>query len=224
MRLGGAHTGARLIIQAGGLIAKRACEPGHCFDLCLPSGAMLQMEAADDRLRSLIVFASLALVAAIFAVQTSQASNAGQAASEAQVANDIQVAKDTQSAKQTCVLEGEGWVCRYKAPEGTVTLVPETSAAAAPPPRQREVVSKEAARQAKLVRRCADASWLSLCTPGDRKEAKAIQEANDARAKLRMEVTTLAAHNQCPQAVQAALEGGDLALATEIRDFCAPTH
>ncbi|MDP2226331.1 MAG: hypothetical protein Q8J78_02510, partial [Moraxellaceae bacterium] len=80
----------------------------------------------------------------------------------------------------------------------------------------------EAARRARLISRCADANWLSLCTPNERREAKALKAEAEAQAALRLEVTSLAAKDQCPDAIRVALEGGDLDLAREIRAFCAP--
>ncbi len=153
--------------------------------------------------------------------------------------------QESQATLQSCVLEAEGWVCRYRVPDTIYRPMTETEAAAASPPqsaplltapaeppladpagitapaRADEAADAEAVRQARLMRRCADASWISLCTPGDRREAKALQAAAEARAALRLEVTTLAAQDQCDDAVRVALEGGDLSLAREIRAFCA---
>ena len=148
----------------------------------------------------------------------------------------------SEATLQSCELEAEGWVCRYRVPDSFYRAAPAPSLAAAPPPPalmappapaptsaltadadpDAPTLEAEAARQARLVRRCADASWLSLCTPGDRREAKALKEAADAREALRLKVTNLAAEGQCEAAVKAALEGGDLDLARDIRSFCAP--
>lgn len=130
---------------------------------------------------------------------------------------------------QACEMTPTGWVCHYQMPSVTIqgpssgsvvvtgspptpaqTLVPETSTA-------------EADRQARLIARCADASWLSLCLPGDRREARILQEAANARAALSGEVTRLLSENRCNEAVRVALAGGDLALARNARDFCAST-
>jgi len=152
--------------------------------------------------------------------------------------------QESQATLQSCVLEAEGWVCRYRVPDTIYRPMTESEAAAASPPQSAPLLATpapgppadpaniapepasepsdpEAARQARLIRRCADASWVSLCTPGDRREAKALQEAAEARDALRLEVTTLAAQDQCDDAVRVALEGGDLSLAREIRAFCA---
>ncbi|MEH6676637.1 hypothetical protein [Phenylobacterium sp.] len=151
--------------------------------------------------------------------------------------------QESQATLQSCVLEAEGWVCRYRVPDTIYRPMTDQEAAASPPqsapllaapaeapPAEPATIASEpagepsdpeAARQARLIRRCADASWISLCTPGDRREAKALQDAAEARAALRLEVTTLAAQDQCDDAVRVALEGGDLSLAREIRAFCA---
>lgn len=133
------------------------------------------------------------------------------------------LAQDSPATLQSCVFEDTGWVCRYRAEESAVELVPPTVATRLPDPRSRPeaTLTKEETRQAKLIRRCADASWMSLCTPGDRKEARELKAAAEARAALRLKVTTLVADGRCPDAVGAALQGGDLALAREIREFCA---
>ncbi len=153
--------------------------------------------------------------------------------------------QESQATLQSCVLEAEGWVCRYRVPDTIYRPMTDAEAAAPAPPPSAPLLAAppeppaaesaniaapdpldepsdaEAIRQARLIRRCAEASWVSLCTPGDRREAKALQEAADARAALRLEVTTLAAQDQCDDAVRVALEGGDLSLAREIRAFCA---
>lgn len=125
------------------------------------------------------------------------------------------LAQDAPAALQSCVFEETGWVCHYRAGDRVVTPRP------APPPAANAETDAEKARRERLIRRCADASWVSLCTPGDRREARALQAEAEARARLRGEVTGLVAAGQCPAAVNKALEGGDMALAREVRDFCA---
>lgn len=137
---------------------------------------------------------------------------------------------------QSCETTPDGWVCNYRmpdvilhgAPPGSVVLtdppaisvsVPPTVAASSPPP----ISTAEADRQARLIARCADASWLSLCLPGDRREARILRDAANARAALRAEVTRLMSEDRCEAAQRAALAGGDLTLAWEVRNFCAPT-
>lgn len=140
------------------------------------------------------------------------------------------LAQEGQATLQSCVFEAEGWVCRYRVPEAiyrpeaTVQQPAQTAVAprSAPAATSAPAPDVEAIRQSRLISRCAEASWLSLCTPDDRREAKALKAQAEARAALRLEVTTLAAKDQCPDAIRTALEGGDLDLAREIRAFCAP--
>lgn len=154
-------------------------------------------------------------------------------------AGDPPASEGSQATLQSCELEAEGWVCRYRVPDSFYRAAPAPSLAAAPAPPATEpplapviasppqdeplapAADPEAVRQAKLIRRCADASWLSLCTPGDRREANALKAAAEAREALRLSVTKLAADGECEQAVRTALEGGDLDLARDIRAFCA---
>lgn len=127
---------------------------------------------------------------------------------------------------QACEMTPTGWVCHYQMPSVTIQGPPAgTVVVTGPPPVMPErptpeISTAEADRQARLIARCADASWLSLCLPGDRREARILQEAANARAALRGEVTRLLSENRCDDAVRAALAGGDLALATEARAFC----
>lgn len=126
-----------------------------------------------------------------------------------------------------CEMTPTGWVCRYQMPAVTVQGVPPTTVVVESPPQPpaelpgTAVSTVEADRQARLIARCADASWLSLCLPGDRREARILQEAATARAALRGDVTRLLSEKRCDDAVRAALAGSDMALAREARDFCA---
>lgn len=146
-------------------------------------------------------------------------------------------AQATQTAParlQSCETTPAGWVCNYRMPDvilhgvpaGTVVLS-EAPAIAVPvpptvtPPPSPEISTAEADRQARLIARCADASWLSLCLPGDRREARILRDAADARAALRAEVTRLLSEDRCDEAVRAALAGADMTLAWEARSFCA---
>jgi hypothetical protein len=160
------------------------------------------------------------------------------ALSLSQVPDAAPASQDAQATLQSCEMTPAGWVCNYRmppvilrgAPPETVIMtdqpaiavaVPPTVSPSVPPP---DVSSVEADRQARLIARCADASWLSLCLPGDRREARILQQAAVARAALRGEVTRLLSENRCEEAVRAALVGGDLALATEARGWtCSPT-
>ena len=76
-------------------------------------------------------------------------------------------------------------------------------------------------REARLVSRCADAGWMSLCLPGDRRAARSLRDKQDAYLAVRREVTRLLSEDRCDAAVKAALDGGYLGLARETRDYCA---
>lgn len=136
---------------------------------------------------------------------------------------------------QYCEMTPAGWVCNYRMPAVILRGVPAESVVlhdpaavslpappivAAPPPSA--VSTAEADRQARLIARCADASWLSLCLPGDRREARVLRDAANARAALRAEVTQLLSEDRCVEAQRTALAGGDMTLAWEVRNFCAP--
>lgn len=76
-------------------------------------------------------------------------------------------------------------------------------------------------REAQLVARCADAGWVSLCLPDDRRAARTLRDKQDAYLAVRRDVTRLLGEERCDAAVRAALDGGYLALARETRDYCA---
>ncbi|WP_297508816.1 hypothetical protein [uncultured Caulobacter sp.] len=106
------------------------------------------------------------------------------------------------------------------------TAPPVDAAPEIPPPsdKPRETASidrRETARQTRLIARCADAKWYSPCLPGERKEARLLRDAAASAAELKGKVTMLLSEKRCDDAVKAALEGGDLALAREAREFCA---
>ena len=143
--------------------------------------------------------------------------------------------QEVQATLQSCEMTTAGWVCNYRmpavilrgAPPGSVILadppaisVPMPSIVSPSPPP--EISTGEADRQARLIARCADASWMSLCLPGDRREARILRDAAVVRAALRTEVTRLLSEERCEDALRAALQGGDLTLAWEVRSFCAP--
>lgn len=75
-------------------------------------------------------------------------------------------------------------------------------------------------RETQLVSRCADAGWMSLCLPDDRRAARSLRDKQDAYLAVRREVTRLLSDDNCNAAVKAALDGGYLGLAREARDYC----
>lgn len=125
---------------------------------------------------------------------------------------------------QGCAMEGERWVCRYQMPEIRIveqappSLEIETASAGtgAGPPDAGVLGEEERA----LVARCADAGWLSLCLPGDRRRARELRDAAQAYEARRRDVAALLAQGRCDAAVTAALEAGHLNLAREARTFC----
>lgn len=144
--------------------------------------------------------------------------------------------QEGQAALQSCEMTSSGWICHYKMPPVTLVGTPDTTPPGAmspppitvtPPPPPMPTVAPvsepdraEAARQARLITRCADADWKSLCLPGQRREARALKEAALVKAALRTRVTGLLGENECAEAVKVALDGGDLDLAREARAFC----
>ena len=76
-------------------------------------------------------------------------------------------------------------------------------------------------REAQLVSRCADAGWVSLCLPDDRRAARALRDEQESYLSVRREVTRLLGDENCNAAVRTALDGGYLGLARETRDYCA---
>ena len=144
-------------------------------------------------------------------------------------------AAESQATLQSCDMTPGGWVCHYQMPSVTLLVSPDgkapvtttPTAPATPPaatlpvvPPVSEVEKAEAARQARLVANCADAKWLSLCLPADRREARRLRDEMSVRAALRTRVTGLLSEAKCDEAVKTALAGGDLPLAREAHDFC----
>lgn len=144
--------------------------------------------------------------------------------------------QEARATLQSCAMEGERWVCRYQLPE--IEIVPVGAApnsnthpspqqppasitvpavVADPPPDAGALTEREA----RLVTRCAEAGWFSLCTGPERREARALREKAAAYDALRLDVTRLLAEDRCEEAVRRALAGGNLALATQARTFCA---
>lgn len=149
--------------------------------------------------------------------------------------------QEVRAPLQSCETTPAGWVCSYQmpavilrgVPPGTVVLTePPVISVPAPPTvspsgPSAETTSAEADRQARLIARCADASWLSLCLPGDRREARILRDAANVRAALRGEVMRLLSENRCEEAVRVALAGADMTLAWEARawetqNLCTP--
>ncbi len=155
-----------------------------------------------------------------------------------QVPDAAPASQEAQATLQSCEMTPAGWVCNYQmpavilrgAPPGSVVMtdppaiavpVPPTVPTLVPPV---EINSAEADRQARLIARCADASWLSLCLPDDRREARILRDAAIARAALRREVYQLLSENRCDEAMRTALASADMALVWEVRQLnvCAP--
>lgn len=139
-----------------------------------------------------------------------------------------------QAFLRSCDMTDAGWVCRYTIPAVSAVPAPANGggpaapvtpptgpAADAGPPAVVMAPDPIGEEEARLVLRCADASWLSLCLPGDRRRARALKAAAEARDARRLEVTRLLSENRCDDAVRTALLGGDLNLAREARAFCA---
>lgn len=150
----------------------------------------------------------------------------------------------------SCAMEQGRWVCRYTVPdveiipfvgspseadpgpsEGDVappTLAPRevpvqpvqtaaTATVAAPTLVEPSILTPEETR---LMNRCAEAGVFSLCLPDDRRQARAFRERQTAYDATRRTVTGLIAEDRCDAAVRAALDGGYLALASQVRAFC----
>lgn len=75
-------------------------------------------------------------------------------------------------------------------------------------------------REAQLVARCADAGWMSLCLPDDRRAARTLRDKQETYQAVRRDVTRLLGESRCDAAVRSALDGGYLSLARETRDYC----
>ena len=153
-----------------------------------------------------------------------------------QVPDAAPVLPDPQEVRVPCQSTPAGWVCRMPpvvlrpsppgpgvatdAPANSAPVPPSVPTLAAPV----EMNTAEADRQARLIARCADASWLSLCLPDDRREARALRDAAVVRAALRREVYQMLSENRCDDAMRTALASADMALIREVRDLnvCAP--
>lgn len=151
------------------------------------------------------------------------------AGTPAPAAQTTPTAEAAQATLQSCELTPQGWVCHYKMPpvilkgdgQGGATVVQPPPAPVVLPLETTKPVVVDSSREARLIAKCADAPWYAVCLPGERREAKLLKEAADARIALRREVTGLLSEGRCDEAVKKALAGGDLALAREAREFCA---
>lgn len=103
----------------------------------------------------------------------------------------------------------------------TTNPAPTSTAAADPGPVRPIDAGVLTEREAQLVARCADAGWMSLCLPDDRRAARTLRDKQEAYLAVRRDVTRLLGDDRCDAAVRAALDGGYLALARETRDYCA---
>jgi len=127
---------------------------------------------------------------------------------------------------QTCGQELGKWVCRTTqegaaAPsQGFNQGLANGAALGSAMRRDREAGGES--REDRLVRMCGSRSFWNWCTGAEESEARALIEAREARQSLRRAVTDKLASGDCPGAIRAALEGGDMDLAREARDFCRP--
>jgi hypothetical protein len=152
--------------------------------------------------------------------------------------------QETKATLQSCETTEKGWVCHYQIPSTSTvhpldpapmsTMVPPATAVFADPappqahsessvqpPAASSSDDREAARRTRLIARCADAKWYSPCLPGERKEAETLRANARLEKALNDKVTGLLGEKHCDEAVKAALDGGDLDLATKARAFCA---
>ncbi|WP_029417238.1 hypothetical protein [Brevundimonas bacteroides] len=112
------------------------------------------------------------------------------------------------------------------APSATevVPAAPEVSTTPPPPAPERRTINLDAGilteREARLVARCADAPWYAICLPDDRRAARTLKEKQDAFEVVRRTVTSRLAEDDCDGAVKAALDGGYLDFAGQVRAFC----
>ena len=171
-------------------------------------------------------------------------------ATPAEASPPVAAPQAVQATLQSCAMEGGRWVCRYAVPDIEIVPIPDSNIVADAPavilgeapsaemPVPPTVIAPGATvadpgpvapidagvlteREASLVRRCADAGWMSLCLPADRRAARELKDKETAYLAVRREVTRLLGDDRCDAAVRAALDGGYLALARETRDYCA---
>lgn len=81
----------------------------------------------------------------------------------------------------------------------------------------------EQERELGYIPDCAGRMWLLAgCSRRQHDDAVAGLARRDALSTLRTAVTQKLADGDCPGAVRMALEGGDMSLAREAREFCSP--
>lgn len=70
--------------------------------------------------------------------------------------------------------------------------------------------------------RCAGGDWLLAgCTIGDHREAREARAAQQRATAARERAMSFLRGGDCQGAVNAALDTGDLAFATQVRTFCS---
>lgn len=149
-----------------------------------------------------------------------------------------------QATLQSCAMEQDRWVCRYQVPnieiipftgdaselELTTRSGPSTTPVTGEAPPTVAVAAIDAPgsetgilseRESRLVARCADAGWMSLCLPDDRRAARSLRDRQVAYETVQRSVTGMLAEDRCDDAIRTALDGGYLGLARQARDFCA---
>ncbi len=111
-----------------------------------------------------------------------------------------------------------------EAPSAAETQPPATTGTVPPAP-ERRTINLDAGilteREASLVARCADAPWYAICLPDDRRAARTLKEKQDAFEVVRRAVASRLGEDDCGGAVKAALDGGYLDFAGQVRTFCA---
>lgn len=139
----------------------------------------------------------------------------------------LSVALLSQQVTQTCGTEMGQWVCRspqapsldYNTPSRAAT---EGLANGIALGQAMRAGGDGESRDDRLIRQCAERSFWFICSGREREEARALGDARAARDSLRQDVMQLLAADDCPSAIRAALNGGDMDLAREARDFCRP--
>lgn len=124
---------------------------------------------------------------------------------------------------ESCEFVEDRWVCRYRLPE--IELLGDPSRPPLPAaPGGADVAGRDPGvlneAESRLVARCAEAGWLSLCFPAERAEARRLRDEARAYEAARLRVGELIRDGDCDGATAHALGGGYLALARESQAFC----